>query len=139
MRPAGGLAALAAVVALGAPALVPAKPKPPKPPPGPDRVQARGFEFDLLLSKRKVRPGRVLIQFLNDGEDPHDLRIHLVDAAGAPAGEEFGVGVLGPAEYENLDTRLAKRSTYVLWCSLTDHRQRGMEAVLRTKKRRRPR
>jgi hypothetical protein len=111
----------------------------PKPHPGPDRVQARGSEFDLILSKPKVRPGRVLVQFLNDGEDPHDLRLQRIDALGAPVAEEFGVGVLAPGAYESLDTRLDKRATYVLWCSLSDHRARGMEAVLRTKKRHRPR
>ena len=27
-----------------------------------------------------------------------------------------------PGDYANLDTRLRKRATYVLWCSLSDHR-----------------
>jgi hypothetical protein len=99
----------------------------------PDRVMARGTEFNLTLSKAKVTPGRVIVQFLNSGEDPHDLRIARV----GDEGNEFGFGEVGPGDYENLDTRLRKRSTYVLWCSLSDHRQRGMEATLRTKKRRR--
>ena len=34
-----------------------------------------GLEFKLVLSKRKLGPGRVMIQFVNAGEDPHDLRI----------------------------------------------------------------
>lgn len=106
-----------------------------KPPPDPERVLVRGVEFDLTVSKTKLRPGRVILQFLNDGEDPHDLRLQRVDVAGAP---EFGVGELGPSQYTNLDTRLHRRATYVLWCSLTDHRGRGMEAQLRTRKRRRP-
>ena len=75
----------------------------------------RGSEFDLALSKTKVEPGRVIVQFLNAGEDPHDLRIARVGRRRA----EFGFGEVGPGEYENLDTRLRKRSTYVLWCSLT--------------------
>jgi hypothetical protein len=99
----------------------------------PDRVMVRGTEFNLTLSKAKVTPGRVIVQFLNSGEDPHDLRIARVGDEAA----EFGFGEVGPGDYENLDTRLRKRSTYVLWCSLSDHRQRGMEATLRTKKRRR--
>ncbi len=92
----------------------------------------RGSEFDLVLSKQKLRPGRVIIQFLNDGEDPHDLRI-------VRAGDEaqFGFGMVGPTEYENLEAGLRKKSSYVLWCSLPDHREAGMEAVLQTKKRRR--
>jgi len=100
--------------------------------PVPDRVMVRGSEFDLVLSKTKVKPGRVIIQFVNAGEDPHDLRIAKLGQAG-----EFGFGEVGPSEYESVDTRLRKRSTYLLWCSLSDHRELGMEATLRTKKRRR--
>jgi hypothetical protein len=105
---------------------------PAKPVPDPDRVLVRGLEFDLTLSKAKLRPGRVIIQFLNDGEDPHDLRLRRTDIAWAP---EFGVGELEAGEYASLDTRLHRRSTYTLWCSLADHRGRGMEATLRTKRR----
>ncbi len=103
----------------------------------PDRVQVRGTEFDLTLSKQKLRPGRAIVQFLNDGEDPHDLKLQRVDSSGAPMGPELAVGVVGPGEYENLDTPLKKHSTYLLWCSLGEHRQLGMEATLRTKKKRR--
>jgi hypothetical protein len=128
-RPARILAA-GAVLALGATA-GPAAARPEQQ--VPDRVMARGTEFNLTLSKAKVTPGRVIVQFLNAGEDPHDLRIAKV----GDEGNVFGFGEVGPGDYENLDTRLRKRSTYVLWCSLSDHRERGMEATLRTKKRRR--
>jgi hypothetical protein len=104
--------------------------------PLPDRVQARGTEFDLTLSKQKLRPGRAIVQFLNDGEDAHDLRVQRVGETGAGEGPELTVGVVSPGEYANLDVHLRKRSIYVLWCSLGDHRERGMEAALRTKKRR---
>lgn len=106
-------------------------------PADPDRVLVRGEEFDLTLSKQKVRPGRVIVQFLNDGEDPHDLRLQKL-SAGQPVGDQFGTGELGPGEVESLDSRLKKRSTYLLWCTIQDHRGRGMEATLRTKKRKRP-
>lgn len=105
--------------------------------PDPDRLLVRGEEFDLTLSKPKVRPGRVIVQFLNDGEDPHDLRLQRLEG-GSPAGGEFGTGFLGPGEVQNLDSRLRKRSTYRLWCSIRDHSERGMEATLRTRKRKRP-
>ncbi len=106
------------------------------PEPVPDRVQVRGSEFDLLLSKQKLRPGRAIVQFLNDGEDPHDLKLQRIGSSGALEGPELAIGVVGPGEYENLDARFKKRSTYVFWCSLSDHRELGMEATLRTKKRR---
>ena len=99
--------------------------------PIPDRVMARGTEFDLTLSKTKLIPGRAIVQFVNAGEDPHDLKIQRVGG-----GEEMSIGVVQSGTYVNLDTRLRRGSTYVLWCSLSDHRQKGMEATLRTKRRR---
>ena len=125
-----GLAVLAAAGACG----VLAAAAPARPAPDPERALVRAVEFDLTLSKTKLRPGRAIIQFLNEGEDPHDLRMQRTDLAGQP---EFGLGVIGPGEYENLDTRLRRRSTYTLWCSLAGHRGLGMEASLRTKRRKR--
>ena len=96
----------------------------------PDRVMAKGSEFDLVLSKPKVKPGRVIVQFVNDGEDPHDLMLQRVGGKTV-----VGTGVAPPGGVVNLDTRLRKRSTYMLWCSLSDHRALGMEAKLRTRRR----
>jgi uncharacterized cupredoxin-like copper-binding protein len=98
----------------------------------PDRVLARGSEWEITLSKRKVKPGRVIVQFLNDGEDAHDLRLQRDGG-----GPELGIGELEPGDYANLDVRLRRASTYRLWCSLPQHRERGMEATLRVAKRRR--
>jgi hypothetical protein len=103
--------------------------------PVPDRVGVRGSEFDLILSKAKVKPGRVIVQFVNGGEDPHDLKLQRL-ADGVQTGPELGGGVVAPGAYENLDLRLKKGSRYVMWCSLSDHRQRGMEATLKIGKRR---
>ena len=108
-----------------------------KPEPAPHRVQVRGSEYDLLLSKAKLKPGPAIVQFLNDGEDAHDLRLQRLAPPGAPAGPELGVGEVEPGAYENIETRLRRRSTYLLWCSLADHRPRGMEALLRTRRHRR--
>ena len=122
--------ALVALVALGA-ASATAKPHP-----APDRVQVRGLEYDLLLSRAKLTPGRAIVQFFNAGEDAHNLRLQRLDRSGAQVGPELGVGEVEPGTYENIDAHLRKRSKYVLWCSLTDHRARGMEAFLRTRRHR---
>ena len=131
--------ALATVAALVAAALLAASSAGAKPSdePVPDRVGVRGSEFDLLLSKTKVAPGRVIVQFVNSGEDPHDLRLQRLDpATGSQTGAELGSGVVAPSTYDNLDLRLKKASRYVLWCSLSDHRELGMEATLKVGKRR---
>jgi plastocyanin len=96
----------------------------------PDRVQVTGSEYDLLLSEAKVAPGRVIVQFLNDGEDPHDLKLQRL-GAGGQEGPELALGEVEPGSYANLDTHLRKGTRYVLWCSLTGHRQLGMEATLK--------
>jgi hypothetical protein len=128
----GVLAALAVCLgALTAPAFVPAKPTEQIP----DRVQVRGSEFDLTLSKGRLTPGRVIVQFVNSGEDAHDLRMQRLGPAGQE-GPELGVGEVAPGEYANLDIHLRKGSSYVLWCSLKEHRPLGMEATLRTRKHR---
>jgi hypothetical protein len=98
----------------------------------PDRVMARGSEWQITLSKRKVDPGRVIVQFVNAGEDPHDLRLQRLGG-----GPELGIGELEPGAYANLDLHLKRGSRYELWCSLPQHRERGMEATLRVAKRRR--
>jgi hypothetical protein len=128
------IAALAACSALLAlPTLAPAKPATA---PAPDRVQVQGSEFNLVLSKKKLIPGRAIVQFVNAGEDSHNLRLQRLAPDGSQVGPELGTGEVAPGDYENIDAQLRKGSRYVLWCSLQDHRQRGMEATLRTRKHR---
>jgi plastocyanin len=103
--------------------------------PVPDRVGVRGSEFDLILSKGKVAPGRVIVQFVNAGEDPHDLQLQRLGPGGTQVGPQFGAGIVIPGSYDNLDVHLKKGSRYVLWCSLPEHRARGMEATLKVGKR----
>jgi hypothetical protein len=96
-----------------------------------DRVMARGSEWQITLSKPKVAGGRVIVQFVNGGEDPHDLRLQRISG-----GPELGIGELEPGTYANLDVHLKRGSRYDLWCSLPHHRERGMEATLKVARRR---
>lgn len=128
----GALAAAATALALAAPVALAAKP-----PASPERVQVQGSEYDLVLSRAKLTPGRAIVQFLNAGEDAHDLQMQRLDSSGAQVGAVVGAGEVDPGEYANIDTRLKRGSRYVLWCSLKEHRQLGMEATLRARKHRR--
>jgi hypothetical protein len=107
------LLALPAVQALAAP----------KPPPA--RVQIVSKEFSLALSRRTIASGPAILELANFGEDPHDLKLRR-QAAGAPT---LTIPEVGPARQRQLRARLAP-GRFVLWCSIADHRQLGMEARL---------
>jgi len=91
----------------------------------PARVQVTATEFNFGLSRTRVASGPLVVQLLNLGEDPHDLVLRR-DARRA---RTFRIRKLGPDEFADLGLRLGA-GRYRLWCSLGDHRQRGMEATL---------
>jgi hypothetical protein len=107
------LLAVAAAPSLGAP-----KPRP-------ARVQVVAEEFSLTLSRRTLRAGPAVVELANFGEDPHDLKLRR-QATGAPT---LTIAEVGPSRQAQLRARLAP-GRFVLWCSVADHRHRGMEARL---------
>jgi hypothetical protein len=92
----------------------------------PSRLLVAGDEYSLVLSRGAVKRGPALIQFVNRGEDPHDLRLKRI---GASATRTVSMPEIRPGELAQLDTRLS-RGRYRLWCSLPGHARRGMRAVL---------
>ena len=68
--------------------------------PSPARVQVAADEFSFALSRQSLRSGAAIVQLANYGEDDHDLALRLVPGR------------------------------YTLWCTLADHRRRGMHATL---------
>jgi plastocyanin len=106
--------------------------KPDDAPPGPTRLLVRGYEFNLLLSALKVNPGNAIVQFVNQGEDPHDLQIQRL---GDP--EQVAIPELPGGEVGEVGLKLRRDSRYVLWCSLSNHRELGMEASVRVRRKKR--
>jgi hypothetical protein len=92
----------------------------------PSRLLVAGTEYRLQLSRAVLKRGPALIQFVNRGEDPHDLKIRRI---GASATRAVSVPEIRPGGLVQLDTRLSS-GRYRLWCSLPGHEQRGMRAVL---------
>jgi uncharacterized cupredoxin-like copper-binding protein len=88
-------------------------------------------EFSFVLTRTKVKPGPARVQYQNTGEDPHDLNLKRKGSETVRS-----MGELEPGQVGNLDTKLKRDSRYVIWCSLDGHRESGMEAELRVKKRR---
>ncbi|MGH3104932.1 MAG: hypothetical protein ACRDN6_12635, partial [Gaiellaceae bacterium] len=84
---------------------------------------------ELALSRQAVKSGRVIIQLVNYGEDPHDLRVRRIAARALT----FRTPEVLPERLADLNVRLGP-GRYRLWCSIADHRARGMRAVLTVKK-----
>jgi plastocyanin len=111
------LAILAAIVGLSA---APAEA-------APSRLLVESREFNLVLSRGTVKAGDAIVQLVNRGEDPHDLRLKRIGGRGGGSVAETLPGEVG--EWEG---RL-RRGRYRLWCTLEGHRALGMRAVLRVR------
>jgi plastocyanin len=92
--------------------------------PPPARVQVVAREFSLVPSRRTVRAGTAIVELANFGEDPHDLRLQRGGGA-----KVYGVPVQQSGHVAQLRLTL-RPGTYRLWCSIADHRARGMRASL---------
>jgi uncharacterized cupredoxin-like copper-binding protein len=114
--------ALAGAVALLAvmPAAAPAEP-------APARLLVEAREFNLALSRQRVKPGEAIVQLVNRGEDPHDLRLRRVGGRGGGS-----IAETLPGEVGEWSGRL-RRGRYRLWCTLEGHRAAGMRATLRVR------
>jgi len=102
----------------------------------PNRVSATGdeqseTEMSLILSRAKVDPGRAIIQFINSGEDVHDLQVKRKGAQDV----QRETGMVDPGQQDEVELKLRRDSRYQLWCSVADHRDLGMEATLKVKRR----
>jgi hypothetical protein len=96
----------------------------------PARLMVQADEYSLVLSRQSVIRGAALIQLVNRGEDPHDLRLRRTGGSHAISISETRPGGIATAM-----VRL-RAGRYRLWCSLAGHRARGMRAALRVTRRR---
>ena len=94
----------------------------------PQRVQVTALEFEYRLSRLSVRQGPVLIQLVNYGEDEHDLKLRRLGGT-----RVWTLRKLLPGSRATLAVRL-RPGTYRLWCTVADHRARGMRATLRVRR-----
>jgi uncharacterized cupredoxin-like copper-binding protein len=99
----------------------------------PARMMVSAREHSLVLSRQSVVAGPALIQFLNRGEDPHDLRMRRLVEPGVSARRTFAVPETRAGGLAELEARLPA-GRYKLWCSIAGHEQLGMRAKLRVKR-----
>jgi len=82
-------------------------------------------EFTLTLSRPSVRAGRVSLELVNFGMDTHNLVIKSKKAGSKP----ITFKQLDPNARTERTLRLTP-GRYALWCSLGDHKGRGMRTTL---------
>jgi hypothetical protein len=93
--------------------------------PVPARLQVVANEFSFSLSRQQIPAGPVVIELVNFGMDPHDLRLQRIGGK-----RVYAIGLTQPGERGELDaTLLAGR--YRLWCAVDHHSAHGMRASLR--------
>lgn len=90
----------------------------------PARVQVGADEFRYTLSRQSIVAGPAIVQLVNYGEDEHDLRLRRAGGT-----RTYRIGKVRPGGLAELETRFLP-GRFRLWCSLADHRTRGMTATL---------
>jgi hypothetical protein len=127
-RPDLAVALLAAFLAALVLVLVPREA--PASAPFPTRVQVTSTEFRLTMSRVVVPGGRVRIELVNLGEDPHDLKLRRIGGK-----YTYTIHETLPGERSTKTLRLV-RGRYQVWCAIAGHRDWGMRATLRVVRRR---
>lgn len=90
----------------------------------PARVQVGADEYRYALSRQSIKAGPAIVQLVNYGEDEHDLRLRRAGGT-----RTYRIGKVRPGALSELETRFLP-GRFTLWCSLGDHRRRGMTATL---------
>ena len=99
-------------------------------PPPPARIQIVAQEFSFSLSRSTLKAGHVIVELVNRGQDAHDLDLQRIGST-----HIFRFPKVEPGHYVDRELRL-KPGTYRIWCGIADHKERGMHAVLRVRRRR---
>jgi hypothetical protein len=93
----------------------------------PARLGITAKEFSFSLSRATLKRGPAIVELDNFGEDVHDLRLRRVGGT-----RTYSLPETKPGQRAELDVRL-RPGRYRLWCSIADHRARGMVASFRVK------
>ena len=90
----------------------------------PFRIQVTAKEYYFTLSSRRAPAGAAVVEFVNYGEDPHDMRLRH-----AGGGRLYKTPIMQPGAYYDLPVKLVP-GRYDLWCGIGNHRRLGMQALL---------
>jgi plastocyanin len=106
----------------------PTTPITPIPPVGPSRVQVTAEDtegFHFVLSRHEVPAGKVIIEFIDHGQDEHNLNSRTgAGSSITPISPDLRSGELKDEEFNFAP------GSYTLFCSLPEHEAKGMKATL---------
>ena len=94
------------------------------PPPSLPEVQVSAVEYHFTLSRTTVPAGKVIIQFVNNGQDEHNLN---AQGEGGPQAATFATEDPKAVTRQVVELR---PGSYTLFCSLPGHEAKGMKATL---------
>ncbi len=93
-------------------------------PPSVPHVQVTAQEWSFTLSRSTVPAGKVVLEFVNSGQDEHNLNLTPPEGPSEePVANTQSKGVA------DVTVQMAPGS-YTLFCSLPTHEQKGMKATL---------
>jgi hypothetical protein len=92
----------------------------------PARLQIVAREFTLSLSRPSIKTGPAILELVNQGEDPHDLRVEPWDGGSSI----FSFGLAAPGDVVKQSGGLVP-GDYKLLCTLPGHAALGMSARLK--------
>jgi plastocyanin len=94
------------------------------PPPSVPHVQVTAVEYSFTLSRTTVPAGKVVLQFVNHGQDEHNLNV-------LPQEGELAGQIPNTASEHVVNQEVELRpGTYTLFCTLPEHEKKGMKATL---------
>jgi len=93
-------------------------------PPSIPHVQVTAVEYSFTLSRATVPAGKVIFEFVNNGQDEHNLNVT------SGEGELESSFANTPSKGIHQQTVEMRAGTYVMFCSLPEHEKKGMKATL---------
>jgi plastocyanin len=87
-------------------------------------VQVIAVEYHYTLSRTVVPAGKVIFEFVNHGQDEHNLNVQPAIGPSAAGFPTVKSGTVSKLEVE------LRPGTYTLFCSLPEHEAKGMKATL---------
>lgn len=82
------------------------------------------MEYSFTLSRTTVPAGKVIFEFVNQGQDEHNLNV--LPSEGPLAGAFPDT----PSKSVSDQAVILRAGSYTLFCSLPEHKQKGMKATL---------